>query len=193
MVSMSISKECDRADAALAQRTRELEAVRSITQEITHDLDLTALLRLITRRAMELVGAASSATYLWDDSEQELIPRAWYGFDDWIGEVRIKLGEGITGAVAQRREGMLVNDYRHWSCANPLFVERTTISASVAEPLIYRGRLLGVISLNNGATEPPFTEQDRDFLALFADHAAMAIAHAQLDQRLEVHAARCRH
>jgi signal transduction histidine kinase/HPt (histidine-containing phosphotransfer) domain-containing protein len=190
MASTSISKECDRAEAALARRTRELEAVRAITQEITHDLDLTALLRLITRRAMESVGAGSSATYLWDDSEQVLIPRAWDGLDDWVGEVRIKLGEGITGAVAQRREGMLVNDYRHWPCANPLFVERTRVSASVAEPLIYRGRLLGVISLNNAATQPPFTGQDRDFLALFADHAAVAIAHAQLDQRLEVHAAR---
>ena len=50
-----------------AERIRQLEAVKSITQEITRERDLTALLRLITRRAMELVGAASSATHLWDD------------------------------------------------------------------------------------------------------------------------------
>jgi signal transduction histidine kinase/HPt (histidine-containing phosphotransfer) domain-containing protein len=190
MVSTSISKESNQAEAALAQRTREFEAVRAITQEITHELDLTALLRRVTRHAMELVGAASSATYLWDDSEEALIPSTWDGLEDWLGEVRIKLGEGITGAVAQRREGMLVNDYRHWSGANPLFIERTRISASVAEPLLYRGRLLGVITLNNAATETPFTDQDRDLLALFADHAAIAIAHAQLYERLEVHAAR---
>jgi GAF domain-containing protein len=129
---------------------------------------------------MELVGAASSATHLWDDSEQVLIPRAWDGLEDWIGEVRIRPGEGITGVVAQRREGMLVNDYRHWSGANPLFVERTKITAIVAEPLLYHGRLLGVIALNNAATETPFTDQDRHLLALFADHAAIAIRNAHL-------------
>ena len=173
-------KERDWTEAALAQRTRQLEALRAITQEITRELDLTALLRLITRRAMELAGAASGVTHLWDESEQVLIPRAWDGLEDWIGEVRIQLGEGITGAVAQRRAGMLVNDYRHWDGANPLFVERTNITAIVAEPLLYRGRLLGVITLNNAATEGPFTDRDRDLLRLFADQAAIAIANAQL-------------
>jgi signal transduction histidine kinase/HPt (histidine-containing phosphotransfer) domain-containing protein len=190
MVSTSIPRGCDRSGVALAQRTRQLEAVRAITQEITHERDLTALLQVLTRRAMASVGAASGATYLWDDSEQVLIPRAWDGLEDWLGEVRIKLGEGITGAAAQRREGMLVNDYRHWSGANPLFVEHARISASVAEPLLYRGRLLGVITVNHAATETHFTDQDRDALALFAAHAAIAVAHAQLYEHLAVHDAR---
>ena len=179
-VPTSMPKERDWTEAALAQRTRQLEALRAITQEITRELDLTALLRLITRRAMELAGAASGVTHLWDESEQVLIPRAWDGLEDWIGEVRIQLGEGITGAVAQRRAGMLVNDYRHWDGANPLFIERTNITAIVAEPLLYRGQLLGVITLNNAATEGPFTDRDRDLLRLFADQAAIAIANAQL-------------
>ena len=104
--------------------------------------------------------------------------------------MRIQLGEGITGAVAQRREGMLVNDYRHWSGANQLCVERTRITAVVAEPLLYHGRLLGVITLNNAATETPFTDQDGDLLALFADHAAIAIANTQIYEPLEARAAR---
>jgi GAF domain-containing protein/HPt (histidine-containing phosphotransfer) domain-containing protein len=182
--------ERDQAQAALAQRTRQLEAVRAITQEITRELDLTTLLQLITRRARELVGAASSVTHLWDGSAQVLTPRAWEGLEDWIGEVHIRLGEGLTGAVAQRRQGMLVNDYRHWSGANPLFIERTRITAIVAEPLLYRGQLLGVITLNNAETETRFTDQDRTLLALFADQAAIAIANAQLYERQEERAAR---
>jgi signal transduction histidine kinase/HPt (histidine-containing phosphotransfer) domain-containing protein len=183
-------KGCNRTEAVLAQRTRQLAAIRAITQEITRELDLTALLRLITRRAMELVGAASSATHLWDATEQVLIPHAWHGLENWMGEVRILLGEGVTGAVAQRREGMLVNDYRQWAGANPLFVEHTRITAIVAEPLLYRGELLGVITLNNAETETPFTDHDRELLALFADQSAIAIANAQLYERQEVRAAR---
>ena len=179
-VPASMPKERDWTDAALAQRTRQLEALRAITHEITRELDLPALLRLITQRARELVGATSCLTHLWDANERVLIPHTWDGLEDWVGEARIPLGEGITGAVAQHQAGMLVNDYRHWDGANPLFVERTKITAIVAEPLLDHGQLLGVITLHNPETERPFTDQDRDLLRLFADQAAIAIANAQL-------------
>jgi signal transduction histidine kinase/HPt (histidine-containing phosphotransfer) domain-containing protein len=192
VVSTSTPKECHPSKVTLAQPSKELEVIRAITQATSHEQDLTALLRLVGRGAMEGLEATSWAAYLWDDSERVLIPQVWEGLEDWLGEVRIKLGEGITGSVAQRREGMLVNDYRHWRDANPLFVERTRIAASIAEPFLYRGQLLGVITLNTAASKTPFTHRDRDLLALFADHAAIAIAHAQLHERLEVTVSRQR-
>jgi GAF domain-containing protein/HPt (histidine-containing phosphotransfer) domain-containing protein len=85
---------------------------------------------------------------------------------------------------------MLVNDDRHWSGAPRLVLERTRIAATVAEPLLYRGRLLGVIALNGAESETSFTDRDRELLTLFADQAAIAIANAQLDERQEARAAR---
>jgi GAF domain-containing protein len=52
----------------------------------------------------------------------------------------------------------------------------------IAEPLVYRDRLLGVITVNNQDSGRPFTEQDRDLLSLFAAQAAIAIEHARLFQ-----------
>jgi PAS domain S-box-containing protein len=181
-----------RAEEGLAARSRQLEAIRTVSVEITRELDLTTLLRLSARRAMELVGAASSVTHLWDETTQLLIPKAWHGLGEWMHEVRIRLGEGVTGIVGQRREGMLVNDYRNWPQANPLFVERTGITAILAEPLLYHDRLLGVITLNNAETGQPFTSQDRDLLALFAAQAAIAIENARLYQDQERRATRLR-
>src|SRR5262245_38523139 len=85
------SKEHRQADCVVDLRARQLETIRAITQEVTRELDLSVLLSLITRRAMELVGAASGATHLWDEVGQELVPRAWYGLGEWMGEVRIQL------------------------------------------------------------------------------------------------------
>ena len=50
----------------------------------------------------------SGVIFLWDEATQTLVPRAWHCFPEWIHEVRFKLGEGIAGTVAQRREGMIV-------------------------------------------------------------------------------------
>ncbi len=177
MLDITALKE---AQEALAERTRRLEAVRAVTEEITRELSLGALLELINRRAAGLVGAVSGAVYLWDEAARVLVPRVWHGLGKWMEDVRLKLGEGVTGTVAQRRQGMIVNDYRTSPYASPLFLERTGMTASLAEPLLYRDRLLGVITMNNEETGRPFTGEDREILALFADQAAIAIENARL-------------
>jgi signal transduction histidine kinase/DNA-binding response OmpR family regulator/sensor domain CHASE-containing protein len=182
--------ERERAETALARRTKQLETVRTVSEEITRELDLTTLLGLITRRAMELLGAAASGTQLWDDINQVLVSRAWHGVADQMQAGHVKLGEGITGTVAQRREGMIVNDYGRRLGANAPGFEHTGITALIAEPLLYRGRLLGVIMLNNTDMGKPFTQEDRALLALFAAKAAIAIENAQLYERQEVRATR---
>jgi signal transduction histidine kinase/DNA-binding response OmpR family regulator/putative methionine-R-sulfoxide reductase with GAF domain len=164
----------------LAERTKRLEVIRTVTEEITRELDLTTLLELITQRAAELIGAPSSIIYLWDTTAEAFIPRAWYGLGDWIRDVRFRMGEGIPGVVGQRREGVLVNDYRASPYATALFIQHTGITAVLASPLCYRGQLLGVITLNNGRTGRHFTEQDSDLLGLFAAQATIAIQNASL-------------
>jgi PAS domain S-box-containing protein len=175
---------------ALAVRNKRLEVVRAVTEEITRELDLTALLELITQRAAELIGAPSSAIYLWDKPAEAIIPQAWYGLGDWMRDVRFRMGEGIPGAVGQCREGMIVNDYRSSPYASPLFIEHTGITAVLAAPLLYRGRLLGVITLNNGRTGRHFTEQDSNLLGLFAAQTAIAIQNARLYENQAVRATR---
>ncbi len=165
---------------ALARGARQLEAVRAVTMEITRELDLTTLLDLIIRRAAELVRAALGTIFLWDEESQLLVPQAWRGFGEWRRQMRLALGEGVAGTVAQRREGMIVNDYRTSPCAHALTLERTAITAALAEPLLYRDRLVGVITLSNEGIQQPFAEQDRELLALFAAQAAIAIENARL-------------
>jgi PAS domain S-box-containing protein len=164
---------------AQARWTRQLETIRGLTAEITHELDLDRQLALIQRRAAELVGAERGSLYLWDEGRQALVPRAWDG-EAWIGEVTQRLGEGIMGTVAARREGMVVFDYASSPHAHPLFVERSRITAAMAEPLLYRDRLLGVIGVSNESAGRRFTEEDRQLLTLFAAHAAITIENARL-------------
>jgi PAS domain S-box-containing protein len=164
-------------------RRRQLEAVRAVGEEITRELDLSTLLNLIHRRAAELVGGTSGVLYLWDEEAQLLIPRAWHGLGDWVGDLPRRLDDGVTGTVAQRREGMIVNDYRRSPYRNPIFAEKTRATATLVEPLLYRDRLLGVISVNHEEAGRAFSEQDRELVTLFASQAAIAIENARLFER----------
>ena len=162
------------------EQRRQLETVRSVSEEIARELDLTPLLQLITRRAAELVGVRSGVLFLWDEATQLLTPQTWDSRGEWVKEASIGLDEGVAGTVARRREGMIVNAYRNPPYAHPLFPDRTEMTAVIAEPLLHQDRLLGVLAMSNEATGRSFTEEDHQILALFVTHAATAIENARL-------------
>ena len=168
------------AERALARRTKRMQTLRTFTLEITRELDLKALLGLITRRATALLGAASGAVYLWDETAQVLSAQVVYSLGEWTRGKSLRLGEELAGTVAQRREGVIVNDYQTSPYASPFFLERAGFTAVVAEPLLYHDRLVGVLTVNNEGAWQLFTEEDRDLLGIFALDAAIAIENARL-------------
>jgi PAS domain S-box-containing protein len=167
------------AEKELRARTQQLQAVRAISEEITRELDLRTVLHLVGRRLSELVGHGRGGVCLWDEATQLLIPHTVLDEKD-REQFGLKLGQGVAGKVAEHREGLIVNDYRHWPGAPPEVLARTRITAIMAEPLLYRDRFVGVIHMDTEDARVAFSEHDRELLRLFASHAAIAIEHARL-------------
>jgi signal transduction histidine kinase/CheY-like chemotaxis protein len=89
---------------------------------------------------------------------------------------------------------VVANDYRNSRYANPVTLERTAVTASLGEPLLYREELIGAITLNHEGGRT-FTEEDQGLLRLFANQAAVAIAnarffHEERDGRAQLEAVR---
>jgi PAS domain S-box-containing protein len=166
-------------------RTSQLEAVRIVAAEITRELDLRIVLDLITRRAAELFGVMCGSVMLWDEPSSHLRPQTWYGFDDRFKDLKVELGDGFAGVIAERRRGLIVHDCSMSSYAFPELAERFGRSGLLGQPLLYRERLLGVIILSNVGTDRPFTEQDLEVLGVFADQAAIAIENARLYEEIQ--------
>lgn len=175
--------------ADLRARTEQLEAVRAGTADLLQERDPVILLELLVRRAAMLIGVGSGTVLLWSEAENRLIPRASIGRGAWASTIRLGLGEGIIGTVAQSRHGMVVNDYQTSQYANPCVLAHAAITAVIAEPLVCRDKLLGVITLSNEVTGRAFGEEDRRLLALFAAQAAIAIENANLYAAIHGHAA----
>jgi PAS domain S-box-containing protein len=168
------------AEEALAVHIEQMQTVHSIAEEITRELDLSRLLDLIVQRAADLLEATKSVIYLWDEETHTLRPRAWYNTSEQLSDVRLKLGEGVAGVVAQRREGLIINDYQHPPYAHLTIVQLPAPAAMIAEPLIYRDQLVGVLVVMHGEPGRCFTLQDREPLAVLAAQATVAIENAWL-------------
>lgn len=168
--------ERTRAEAEARTQAAQLEAVRTVSLEAIREVNLSEVLKLVARLAGDLLRTGTSTVWLWDEAMKILLPRAWHGSEAWCRGAMLRLGEGVVGTVAARGQGLLINHYQTSIFALP--VTRTT--TVVAEPLLYRERLLGVLSVHSETPERPFTDEDRQILALFARQAAIAIHTAQL-------------
>jgi signal transduction histidine kinase/DNA-binding response OmpR family regulator len=168
------------AETALAERTVRLETVRKVATEITRELDLNTLLYLILQRAVTILNAVGGLIWFWDETAQTLKRYASYGRAEWVDNTLLKLGQGVIGTVAQRRAGLLVEDYQSSPYAHPDFVEQLSMLTVMAEPLLYRDKLIGVVWLDRDKTDGPFTAADCDIFSCFAAQAAIAIENARL-------------
>ncbi len=163
-----------------------LEALADIEREVIAVLDPDALLRVMVTRAKHLFGGECGMHLLTDGW---LVPRIDTDPDVMTHGPRVAVGEGVLGRCAQTRRGALVNDYptRPEAIA---FGVALGLQHVIAEPLLTRDELIGVIMVSRrGKAAPPFSQDDSDALKRFAGLAALALHNA----RLYEHAERRRH
>ncbi len=96
---------------------------------------------------------------------------------------RFPLNIGKVGQVAADRHPIFIKDLAPQDTwvVRPEWAEREDIRSFAGHPLIFQGRLLGVIGL---FSRKSLDEQEFTWLGLFANHAAVAIANARAFEEL---------
>jgi HD-GYP domain-containing protein (c-di-GMP phosphodiesterase class II) len=89
---------------------------------------------------------------------------------------------GYAARVAHERKPIKIDD-AHRDYDIPLkgaIEEIDAVQSGIAAPLIVKGKVIGVISLDNSSRKGAFTESDLRLLVTFASSAAVAIENARL-------------
>ena len=173
-----------RAEEALRQHARELEALQAIVLDITQRQDLPTMLRAIVERAAILLRAPSGGLYTCDPERQMVRCVVSYNTPrDYAGTL-LKFGEGAAGTVAITGQPLIIDDYRSWSIRAGVFEEDRPFGALLSVPMIWEGQVTGVIHVLDKESRH-FTEADLALLTLFANHAAIALENARYSENLE--------
>lgn len=162
------------------QRRQQLETVSGLSSELARELDLSALVALISRRAAGLLDAPIGMVLLWDTAAGVLTPRAWHGLGSWFGAQRVDTNTGVVGQALLQRRGVVVNDAPSAREALLPLLTNTPLTAALATPLYATGELVGVIVVAEDRAGRTFSATDLQMLDLFARQAAVAIEHARL-------------
>ena len=170
-----------RAEAALAQRAREMAALYETTLEISAQRDLETLLKAIVERAAGLLGTSMGGIYLVQPDSEDLVLVVGHKMPPRSVGTVLGPGEGLSGRIAQSGEPMIVTDYRHWEGRAKVY-EGEPFRRVLGVPMKIGERVIGVINLTDDRQTEPFGPDEVRLAGLFADQAAIAIENARLLQ-----------
>jgi sigma-B regulation protein RsbU (phosphoserine phosphatase) len=164
------------AKASPAVPGQLLAELLPIVAEISAVLDPEQLMPAIARQLRRIVDYHILDIFL-PDKDGTLIPAFVEGYDSAAaGRLRIRPGQGIVGAAAQRREPLFVPEVSQ----DARFIAVTPgVRAELAIPLIHRHRLVGVLNIE-GPDPAAFHPEARAALLVLAGHLAVAIENATL-------------
>src|SRR3990172_7194701 len=103
------SQEILELKKTLQEKTQEADLLHRIIEIIGSTLDVKELLGEIARMTIGMTRGNSCLIYLYDEKKEELVLRGSYNpHPRLLGRIKLHLGEGITGWVAEKREPVAI-------------------------------------------------------------------------------------
>jgi diguanylate cyclase (GGDEF)-like protein len=174
-----------RRNPALPSEQREKGEVavfQELGKALTSSLQLDQVLRTIMEKIDEFLRPDNWSLLLLDEEKQELYFELAVGkASQALRDVRVKMGQGIAGWVAQHGETVVVpdtsKDTRFFSKVDEK--TKTETQSIVAVPVRFRDTCLGVIELINCIGPEGFDPRDLKLLEALSDFAAIALENAR--------------
>ena len=157
----------------------EVTVFRELGKALTSSLQLDQVLRTIMEKINEVLHPDTWSLLLMDLAKNELYFQIATGQGaEALKDMRIKVGQGVAGWVAQSGEPVVVADTSVDSRFFGQADEKTKVATRsiVAVPVRFREQCLGVIELINCIGPEGFSQRDLALLQALADYAAIAIA-----------------
>jgi signal transduction histidine kinase len=161
----------------LSERITQVEAVHKVSLAITSQIGIDTVLNQIATQAVNWLNADGAGIFLNRGEEIELV--TVFNLPQEYLHVRIPLGQGIAGTVAETRQTIHLENYdRDWKRVVDLPLARETFGSVISIPLIYGDATIGVLMVIASKQGRLFQKEDANLLELLGSQAAVAVAHS---------------
>jgi len=145
-------------------------------QAVLSTFDLDEVLQRILQIARDYFHLRNVAILLLDEKSGELYPRCQIGWDKGHENVRLPLGQGLTGIAAHEKRPIYVRDV---SQDSRYIASARETRSELAIPLMVRDQVVGVLDCQSELLDH-FEQETIDLLTLFSTQASMALQNARL-------------
>ncbi len=165
----------------LERRVKELHTLFGIGKSVTAVLNQEKVLSRLVEAAIYLTGAEAGSLMLLDDASNELYMVAARGIDDRVARAfRLRVDDSMAGEVITSGQPFILSG-QDLTKIKTAYLVRSLMYV----PLKIKGRVSGVLTVENRLEARDFTNHDLRLLSALADYAAISIENAQLFNQVE--------
>ena len=175
-------------NARLSLKVKRLSTLIEVNELISSSLEIDTILENVMTISKKVMNADASSLMRVDEKTNELIYQVAQGSvgEQLKKEVRLKMGQGIAGTVAQEGTPLLLEDaYSH-----PKFFRGNDEATGyrtrsmITVPLKVGNRVTGVAQVINRLDGKPFDQDDLELFLSLSSMAAIALENAKMHQSL---------
>jgi signal transduction histidine kinase len=170
---------------AVAHNLQRLEALFQVAQSIISSLNLEDILQRVTANACRLMDAKVCSLMLLNAERDRLALRACHGASaDYLTKPPLPVNDSLIGTVISRRKPLQIYNvqdhdaYRHIELAR-----QDGLVSLLSVPMVVGETAIGAVNVYSSAPYR-YSTQDINILAALANLAAIAIANAQLHEKV---------
>jgi signal transduction histidine kinase len=168
----------------LKARYDRLNLLYHVSNVIHSTLEPQEALQLITHEAVHLVRASSGSVVLINPTTGFLEIQASEGLPPNAAELKLRVGEGVTGWVARTGKPARMGDVRQDS---RYIMLRRNVRSELAVPLMVKDEVRGVLNVDSDRQDA-FSAYDQELLEALAVQAARVIQNTWLYEQLRLKA-----
>jgi signal transduction histidine kinase len=163
------------------QRADALHALFEIGKLVSETLDIDRLMERIVEHAVHIMDAKIAALTLLSDDGEFLITSAVAGAGhEYAAKPPLRVGESLIGEAIVTRRPLIVDDVQQDARYQFVHIARNQgLRSLLAVPMMFRDKVLGVISIYKGHLHA-FKSEEIGITMSLADQAAIAIRNAML-------------
>lgn len=145
------------------QMERTIGFLKDVYQVLSQDHAPEQFARTMVAWFSEQFGVERCSLMVPDDDQQTLRVHSHRGLDPGLApRIRVRIGQGIAGWVAHNRKPLFVRIKRDATEVQHTHQDAYNSDSFISVPLVYQGRLVGVLNLSNKLGGEPFDEVDLD-------------------------------
>ena len=147
---MAGTKKVQDLEQRLQRTEQQLEVLQKISRLMVRKLSLPEVLQTIVDILMEATGGDACLIYLID-SDELVLCASNMPHPSQIGQIRLRVGEGITGWVAKERRVVAIPREAYKDPRFRFFhdLPEDTFEAFLSVPVISRDEVVGVINVQH--------------------------------------------
>ena len=164
------------------EMAEKLRILHGLGMAIASAMELEQVLTRIVEAAVFITQAEEGSLLLLDEETQELNLRAQKGLGDkYARDFRIPIEDSLAGEVLQSGKPRRLTGSEEMVKV----VTGYLVNAILYVPVAIKGRVNGVLVVDNQASQRPFTDDDENLLLVLAGYAAIALENARLLEETE--------